>query len=61
MKQKLDYGFYQVKLTEYDKWSIGERYKNNVSTYWRLLGDDIMWGDWDFYEIGEKIEKRYED
>ena len=58
MKEKLGYGFYWIKPRECDKWTIGERYKDTHSTYWRLLGDDLWWGDLDFYEIGEKIENK---
>jgi len=56
--QPVECGFYWVKPRAYDKWTIGEKYKTRDSTYWRLLGDDLMWGDLDLYEIGEKIENK---
>lgn len=53
-------GFYWVKLRNSD-WSIAEFIIDNISKRiyyeWYIIGCEMVWGDEDFLEIGEKIER----
>jgi len=51
-------GYYFVKFFDEGEWGIGYvlKYTNCNDYYWTIVGSDEMFHDYDFTQIGPKIE-----